>query len=343
MKIIGVQELSLLIQNHGISQFLDDLIKALRIDFSRWGDFDKSARYASYVPGGVVELMPIRDQEYFSYKYVNGHPQNPLLGLQTVVALGQLAEVKTGYPLMISEMTLLTALRTAATAALASDLMSRGDSKVLAIIGTGSQSEFQVLAQNCVRSIQEVRYFDLDPEAMEKFKNNLQGLPLKQVPCSSVEEVVLGADIIVTCTAKKGHFIVLPDDFVKPGMHVNALGGDCPGKTELSIETLLRSQIVVEYLPQTKVEGEIQQLSPDIIEKAVMGEIWEFAAKKKQGRSSHQDITLFDCVGFALEDFSVLRLVYELSNRYGIGQEIDLIPDIQDPKNLFALLREGLV
>lgn len=342
MKIIGIQEFSLIIQKHGFIQFLDDLIKALRMDFSRWDDFDKSARYASYVPGGVVELMPIRDQEYFSYKYVNGHPKNPLLGLQTVVALGQLAEVKTGYPLMISEMTLLTALRTAATAALASDLMSRGDSKVLAIIGTGSQSEFQVLAQSCVRTIQEIRYFDLDPEAMEKFRNNLKDISLKFIPCSSEEEVVLGADIIVTCTAKKGHLIVLPDDFVKPGIHINALGGDCPGKTELDIKTLLRSKIFVEYFPQTKVEGEIQQLDSDTIEKGVMGEIWELASKKKQGRISYQDITLFDCVGFALEDFSVLRLVYELSNRYEVGQEIDLIPDIQDPKNLFALLKEGL-
>lgn len=337
MKIISVPDLSLLIQKHGILPFFKDLITYLRSDFSRWDEFEKCPRPAFHVPGGVLELMPIRDHEYFSYKYVNGHPSNPLSQKHTVVAVGQLSSVKTGYPLMISEMTFLTAFRTAATAALASDLLSNPQSKILSLIGTGAQAEFQVLAQTCVRNIEEVRYFDLDPQAMEKFAHNLKDYGLKLTPCASVEEATQSADIINTCTAKKAHVDVLKRAWVKPGAHINALGGDCPGKTEIELSLLHHSNIIVEYLPQTRIEGEIQRFSEKEIEENIYGELWEIVTGVKQGLPRN-DITLFDCVGFAVEDFSALRLVYDLAHTYDMGQEIALLPPPSDPKNLFAAL-----
>ena len=97
---------------------------------------------------GVIELMPICDDEYYAFKYVNGHPYNPQSNKLTVVAVGMLSQVKDGYPLMISEMTLLTALRTAGTSALAARYLAKPNSKVMAMIGTGSQSEFQVIAHH---------------------------------------------------------------------------------------------------------------------------------------------------------------------------------------------------
>lgn len=112
--------------------------------------------------------MPTADKELFTYKYVNGHPGNPKYGKQTVIATGQLSEIKHGYPLLISEMTILTALRTAAATILATDYLARKDSKTMALIGTGAQSEFQTLAHKLIRPIQTVRYFDTDPQAMKK-------------------------------------------------------------------------------------------------------------------------------------------------------------------------------
>src|SRR5579862_5592398 len=192
MKIITVESLQELILRHGFSHYLLNLMLGLKRDFSRWESFTNMPRPAMHVPGGVLELMPVCDNEkYYSFKYVNCHPNNPQNGKQTVVATGQLVEINTGYPLMYSEMTHLTAFRTAATAALATDLMSRRDSHVLAIIGTGAQSEFQVQALQLVRNITEVRYFDIDEQAMDKFAKHMVKKTFRLTRCKNAGEAVV--------------------------------------------------------------------------------------------------------------------------------------------------------
>ncbi|MCG8436066.1 MAG: ornithine cyclodeaminase, partial [Gammaproteobacteria bacterium] len=147
------------------------------------------------------------------------------------------------------------------------------------------------------------------------------------------EEAINGADIITTATADKRRATILTDAMLKSGVHVNGIGGDCPGKTELENATVKRSKVVVEFLEQTKVEGEIQTLGTD----AVYAELWEIVSGAKAGRKSDDELTLFDSVGFAIEDYSVLRLVYALSNEYGIGTDMAMIPEPVDPKNLFGI------
>ncbi len=292
-----------------------------------------------HVSGGVLELMPICDNElYYTFKYVNCHPKNPLTGLQTVVATGQLSRIDSGYPLMFSEMTTLTALRTAATSALATDLMARKNAPVLAIIGTGAQSEFQIRGAQLVRSIEEVRYFDIDPKAMDKFHENMKNSSLRLVQCKNAQEAVKGADIITTVTACKANVDVVKNDWITPGVHINALGGDTVGKTELELGILSRARIVVEYFEQSIIEGEIQRLSKTEAEKLVYAQMFELVSGKKKGRMSNTEITLFDSVGIALEDYSVLRLVYELAQKYQIGEERNLTPVIRDPKDLMGSL-----
>lgn len=338
MKIITVKALTTLLLKHGYEQFLRDLIDALTRDFGRWEQFTQMPRPAMHVPGGVLELMPICDnEEYYTFKYVNCHPGNTKIGLQTVIATGQLVEIKTGYPLLFTEMTILTALRTAAMAALVTDFLSRQDSHVLAIIGTGAQSEFQVEATCLVRDITEVRFFDIDEKAMDKFGTNLKGRSFNLVRCSSSEEAVRGSDIITVCTAAKARVEVLKNDWIKNGMHINALGGDTVGKTELAEEILARSKIFVEYLEQAKGEGEIQYL--EYPESQVFAEINELIKKRKAGRESENEITLFDSVGIALEDYSVLRLAYELADKYYIGEDEMIIPLLADPKNLISAIQ----
>jgi ornithine cyclodeaminase len=246
--------------------------------------------------------------------------------------------VDTGYPLMFSEMTMLTALRTAATSALATKLMSRSDSKVLAVIGNGAQSEFQVRALQIVRSITEVRYFDTDPAAMDKFERNLRGTSLKLVRCRNAEEAVTGADIVTVCTACKAHVDVIKDAWVKPGMHINALGGDTVAKTELEESILRRSRIVVEYFDQSFIEGEIQRFSEAEAKERVLCELEQLVTGAKQGREKEAEITLFDSVGIGLEDYSALRLTHELAERYGIGDERNFTPVLEDPKDLISIL-----
>lgn len=339
MKVLSVQDLARLLECHGFEQFLKDLLEALRRDYSRWEEFDKMPRPGMHVPGGVLELMPVCDKTYYTFKYVNCHPKNPDHGEQTVVATGQLSRIDTGYPRMFSEMTLLTALRTAANAALATELMSRKDSKVMALIGTGCQSEFQVRANQLVRNLEEIRYFDTDPEAMKKFAKNMANNNLKLTACKNAEEAVKGADIITVCTACKAHVDVIKNDWIKPGMHINALGGDCKGKTELELSILSRAKVVVEYFDQSIAEGEIQRYSRDDAKKLVAAEFTEVMTAQKPGRDSDGQITLFDSVGIGLEDYSALRLAYELSNKYNLGQDLQLTPPIQDPKNLYSALQ----
>lgn len=334
MKILTVNDIQNLVQAVGIESFFKRVVSVLEEDFSRWNDFLLSPRHATHYPHGVIELMPCADQQLYAFKYVNGHPGNPLKGKLNVVAIGLLSDVVTGYPLMISEMTLLTAFRTAATGVLAAKYLAREDAKSLAIIGTGAQAEFQVLAFASFFRLQEVRFYDVDSRAMAKSSKNLARQAFTLTSCSSVADAVHHADIVITATAAKKRQSLLDIKDIAPGTFINAMGGDCPGKTELSVEFLNHVKVVVEYLPQTLIEGEVQQCPSS----RIYAELWELVGKHKPGRQDEQEIILFDSVGFALEDYSILRVVYELATDYQLGTELPLIPELDDPKNLFGLL-----
>lgn len=339
MKIITVESLIELLHHHGFDNFMMDLMRGLTRDFRNWNSFTQVPRLAMHVENGVLELMPTCDnKQYYTFKYVNCHPKNPHTGKLTVVATGQLVEIDTGYPLLFSEMTILTALRTAAVAAIATNFMARENSHVIAIIGTGAQSEFQVRALRLVRDIKEVRYFDIDHKAMDKFEKNLHDRSLRLVRCNSAEEATLGVDIITICTARKGHFAILKNKWLKDGVHINALGGDTIGKTELERSILKRSKIVVEYFDQAIIEGEVQQLGKDKAKELIYAELHEIIIGSKMGRGNDQEITLFDSVGIALEDYSALRLTYELSEKYNIGEMRNMVPVIKNPKDLIGAI-----
>ncbi len=338
MKIISTESLTELINHHTLERFLMDLMEKLKEDFSRWHEFNKIPRPAMHVHGGVLELMPICDKSYYTFKYVNCHPKNPESNLMTVVATGQISRVDTGYPIMFSEMTILTALRTAVTTAIATDLMARKNSSVLSVVGTGAQSEFLTKAICLVRNIKEVRYFDIDSKAMDKFENNLKDGTFKLVRCKNAKEAVQGTDIITTCTACKEHVDVIKNEWVKSGVHINAIGGDTIGKTELEFSILSRSKIVVEYFDQCVIEGEIQRFTKEEARVKVYAELHEIIKGEKSGRNGDDEITVYDAVGIALEDYAVLLLVHELSDKYNIGQELNLTPLLDNPKNLISTL-----
>ncbi len=331
---VSVDNMMRLVLHVGIEQMMVELAAVIEADFRRWPDFDKTPRVASHSDIGVIELMPTSDGQHYGFKYVNGHPGNMRQGLQTVTAFGVLADVPTGYPLLISEMTILTALRTAATSAMAAKWLAPRDARVMAMIGNGAQAEFQALAMKAVCGIREVRLYDIDPAAVRKCAANLAGRGLHVVHCHSAEEAILGAQIITTCTADKQYATILSDNMVGAGVHINAVGGDCPGKTELHRDILLRAGIFVEYPPQTRVEGEIQQLDPD----HPVTELWQVIAGESAGRVAADQITLFDSVGFAVEDFSALRHIYQRMQGTSFYQDLDMIADPDDPRDLFGML-----
>ncbi len=260
---VSVHNMMKLVHHIGIERLLVEMAAEIEADFRRWPDFDKTPRVASHSDVGVIELMPTSDGETYGFKYVNGHPSNMKKGLQTVTAFGLLADVATGYPVLLSEMTILTALRTAATSAMAALFLAPKGATTMALIGNGAQAEFQALGFKAICGISAVRLYDIDPAATAKCMKNLAASGLNLTACSSPEEAILGAQIITTVTADKQYATILTDNMVGSGVHINGVGGDCPGKTELHRDILLRSSIFVEYPPQTRVEGEIQQLAAD--------------------------------------------------------------------------------
>jgi ornithine cyclodeaminase len=337
VQFVGVQTIIDLVSAKGPERFLSGLVSYIEQDFRRWEAFEKSARLASHSRDGVIELMPTSDGELYAFKYVNGHPNNTRDGLLTVTAFGVLADVHTGYPLLLSEMTIATALRTAATSALAAKYLARKNSQTMALIGLGAQAEFQALVFKAVLGIRQLRVFDVDPAATQKFVANLASSGFAIVAAQSVAEAVHGADIVTTATAAKSRAAVITPEMVTAGVHFNAIGGDCPGKTEIHHDALLRARIFVEFPPQTRIEGEIQQLGAD----SPVTELWRVIAGQSTGRIGPGDVTLFDSVGFAIEDYSTLRYLRDLMNASGLDRTLDLVPHLENPKDLFGLIAKG--
>jgi ornithine cyclodeaminase len=331
---VSVDHMMKLIHHVGLAPMLQGLCDRIEADFRRWPLFDKTPRVASHSDLGVIELMPTSDGDVYGFKYVNGHPGNTVSGLQTVTAFGLLSNVHNGYPVLFSEMTILTALRTAATSALAARVLAPAGSKVMAMIGNGAQSEFQSIAMQAIVGIEEVRLYDTDPAATAKCARNLAGSGLRVVSCTSAEEAILGAQIITTCTADKQYATILTDNMVGAGVHLNAIGGDCPGKTELAPAILHRAEIFVEYPEQTRIEGEIQQLDAD----HPVTEFWEVLTGTAKGRTDARQITLFDSVGFAIEDFSALCYVRDAIEGTEFFTPLDMLADPDDPRDLFGMV-----
>jgi ornithine cyclodeaminase len=337
---VDVDNMMKLIHRIGIEKMMKGIGAYIEADFSRWQSFDKTARIASHSDKGVIELMPTSDGKLYGFKYVNGHPKNMKEGLQTVTAFGVLSEVYTGYPVLFSEMTILTALRTAATSAVAAKYLARDDSRCMAIIGNGAQSEFQALAFKAMLGIDRLRLYDIDPVATAKCKLNLADCGFEITCCDSAADAVKGADIITTVTADKRNATILTDDMIVDGVHINAVGGDCPGKTEVDRDILLRSEIFVEYPPQTRIEGDIQQLPADY----PVNELWTYIRDEKRGRTERQQITMFDSVGFAIEDFSALRYVRDQLGKPGMSdlcEDLDMIADPDEPRDLYGMVQRS--
>ena len=334
MKLLTTDDVSRIVATVGLPALTARLVDYLEADFRRWPEFDKSPRSAAHSDVGVIELMPIADANDYSFKYVNGHPGNAKHGLSTVVAFGALADVATGLPGFISELTLTTAIRTAATSVMAAKRLARPDAKTMALIGNGAQSEFQAIAFHHGLGITEVRVFDVDPAATDKLVRNLAAAApaLRVVRAASTADAVRGADIVTTVTADKTCATILTPDLIEAGMHLNGVGGDCPGKTEMARGVLERASVFVEFEPQSRIEGELQQMPADF----AVTELWQVLTGAAPGRRTRDEVTLFDSVGFALEDYSALRLLRDCADELGLGRDAGLIPALRDPKDLFG-------
>lgn len=327
-----------IIRRKGFAACVAEVAARIEAEFRRWESFQKIARVANHSRQGSIELMPISDDETYTFKYVNGHPKNTREGLPTVMAFGVLADVDTGAPQLLSELTITTAIRTAATSVVAARALARRNSRTMALIGNGAQSEFQALAFHHLLGIDRLRLYDIDPSATEKLVSNLRAVSnLSLEIAGSAAEAVRGADIVTTLTADRSNATILTADMIEPGQHINGVGGDCPGKTELHPDVLHLGPVFVEFEPQTRIEGDLQQMPADF----PATEIWRVLSGLAPGRTGDREVTIFDSVGFALEDYAALHVMRDAALALGIGRHVALIPRATDPKDLFGLLRQA--
>ena len=328
------------VAGRGPERLIAELTEAMDRAFRRWPELETRPRLASHSRDGVIELMPAADAATFGFKLVNGHPANPVRGYQTVTAVGMLVDVHNGYPVFVAEMTILTALRTAATSALAARHLAPRGGRVHAMIGCGAQAEFQALALRAECGLDRLRVYDVDPAAAAKLARNATALGFDVAVCDGPGEAARGAAVVTTCTADKRYATVLPDAAVVAGQHLNAVGGDCPGKTELDPATLERADlVVVEHEEQTRVEGEIQNLPAAF----PVTELWRVVRGERRGRRHDGELTVFDSVGFAVEDLATLLFVADAVGARGTSPSpllrwLDLIAAPADPKDLFSLV-----
>jgi len=279
--------------------------------------------------GGDFRVMPayLEEMGAAGVKIVNVHPKNPKEHcLPTVMATIILLDPATGAPLTIMDGTLITNLRTGAGGAVAAKHLARKDSKVVAMVGAGVQAKTQLLALKEVFKIEEIRVNDLSEKNAglyaEEMGNEL-GVVAKVF--QSTKEAVEAADIVVTTTPSTKP--ILMSDYVKEGTHINAIGADAPGKQELDPKILLRAKVVVDDIEQAIHGGEVNvPLSKgDIARGNIHADLGEIITKKKLGRASQEEITVFDSTGLAIQDIATDWVVYQKAKRLGKGREVELL------------------
>ncbi|MBO3809877.1 MAG: alanine dehydrogenase [Candidatus Brockarchaeota archaeon] len=283
--------------------------------------------YVTLPDGDFRTMMAyIPDLDMACVKIVNVHPNNPWKhGLPTVMATMVLIEPDTGRPLAIMDGTYLTSMRTGATGGVAAKHLARRNSRVIGMVGAGSQARTQLLALNEVFNIEEVRVCAKTRTECEGFVKDMQHLGLRILIEEGVEETVRGCDIIVTTTPVTQPLV--ENEWIEDGMHINAIGADAPGKEELDPEILKRAKVVVDDYEQACHYGELNvPVSKGIFKpEQIHAELGEIIVGRKAGRTSDDEITVFDSTGLAIQDLAAAALVYRKAGKLGISSEVELL------------------
>ena len=274
---------------------------------------------------GDLRIMPAFSKRLLiaSTKIVNVHPQNPKKGLPSVMAVIILNDPKTGIPLALMDGTWITAISTGATSAVATKYLARENAKTLGVVGAGFQAITQIAAISKVKKLKEIVVYDISEKAIERLAKILAKEKIK-IKKGSIEEVCQ-KDILVTATPSREP--IVKKEWIKPGVHINAIGADAPGKQELDPEILKDAKIVVDCLEEASHSGEINvPLKKGIInEKDIFGELGEIISGKKAKRENEDEITIFDSTGLAIQDLYTANLVYKEAERKKIGRQIKII------------------
>lgn len=278
---------------------------------------------------GEVDIKSgfIEDIGLIGTKIASGYYDNHKLGLPPGIAIIVLLDLKTSMPLAIMDGTYITSYRTGAAGAVAANVLARDDSTVVGIIGAGTQGRMQILALSEMFKIQKVKVWDIDNDSGKRYAKEMsKKLGIEVEHCSNPEPVVRGSDIVVTATPSKK--AIIQQDWIEPGIHINAIGADGPGKQELDPLIVKNAdKIVVDSLKQCSVIGEIQHALKQglITEQDVHAEIGQILIAEREGRKTREEITLFDSTGISAQDIAAAHIVYKTALERGMGNSIKLL------------------
>lgn len=316
---------TLLLDRNAIKTLLkmSDVINVVEDAFRMCGEGRGNMPAKTYLSleHGDFRAMPAALPGCAGLKWVNVHPENPSLGLPSIMAILIYSDPETGYPLAIMDATEITAYRTGAAAAIASKYLARRDSHIIGIIGAGFQAHTQILAHAELFSPISMNVFDVSKAAVDRLIESLSQFSISN--CSIQEAAA--SDIICTLTPSRSP--IIKREWIAAGTHINAIGADAPGKQELDSSVLKEAIVVVDDLKQASSSGEInvpiQKSTYSLRE--VYGTLAEITVGKKKGRTDNGAITLFDSTGIAVEDIAVAKLLFEKAQQVGGYPSIDLI------------------
>lgn len=275
---------------------------------------------------GDFRAMPayIEGMEACGIKWVNVHPENKNYGLPSVMAVIILSDPKTGFPLAIMDGTYITNLRTGAAGGIAAKYLANKNSSTVVLVGCGAQAKAQLMALKELFKIKSVRVCGCRRSHAIDFTKKMEYMNIKMGCCVDIKGCVRGADIVVTTTPVRKP--IVKSEWIDKGVHINAIGADAKGKEELDPAILKRAKIVVDDKTQAIHSGEINvPISKKIIKESdIYATLGEVVTGKKKGRTSKEDITVFDSTGLAIQDIAVASYVYKEAVRRRVGRYANL-------------------
>jgi alanine dehydrogenase len=309
---------------------MTSLVEAVEDAFLAYHRGDAQMTPKSYIDlpryNGDFRSMPAYvggEDDGAAVKWVNSHPDNPDdHGLPSVMGVVVYSDPETAFPLAVIDGTTLTRYRTGAAAGVATRHLARDDASTFGVVGAGAQAYAQVEAVTSVRGIERVVVADVDDEAVDRFVADHADAPFDVV--GGTTEEAAGCDVVSTLTPSREP--IVRRDWVKDGAHINAMGADAAGKTELDAGIVRNARVVVDDPEQCLHSGEVNTLVSrgEFGEEDIYATLGEVVAGEAPPREE-DDITVFDSTGLAIQDVAAARLVNERGRERGVGTPFELV------------------
>jgi len=277
-----------------------------------------------HAPGGGFHFKAAGLHGYVAGKLNANFPGNPARGRPTIQGLVLLCDSEQGEPLGVFDSTAITALRTAGATAVAARFLAGEDARIATILGCGAQSRAQIRALNLVRPLERVYAYDLELQRAQQFAIEMGGeLGVESSPVSEIRSALSVSQVCITCTPSKTP--LLDSEDVKPGTFIAAVGADNGEKIEVAPTLMAEARVVPDLTEQAArigdlhhaIEGGFMSISQ------VYAELPDLVAGRKPGRTSEDQIFVFDSTGVAVQDVAAAALVYERAVALGAGRTIE--------------------